>query len=132
MNKITDTIVATQLTTWVAAALVYSANLIFTGELLNHNWDFAGYLGIIVATIFMLLPYWTADNRTGVHSKDCYWTHLYHTSDMNAFDTDTKFHDNAWVDTVLPYPDAEYKAHHTDMAHQESAPLTDQEYRRFN
>lgn len=57
MNKFIDSIIATQLSTVIAAALTCCAHMISTGEILNPNWDFAIYLCLGVATLFMAIPY---------------------------------------------------------------------------
>lgn len=57
MNKITDTIIATQLCTAVAAALTFVAHLLESGAILNPNWHWAIYLCLVIAMFFMLIPH---------------------------------------------------------------------------
>lgn len=57
MNKTTDTIFGTQLSTGVAAALTFVAHLQSSRLLLNENWDWLAILCVITAAFFMLLPH---------------------------------------------------------------------------
>jgi len=63
MNRITDIIVATQLSTVVAFACMYLAHLIEAGHILNPNWNFAVWVLLAVAIFFMLLPHLICHNN---------------------------------------------------------------------
>jgi len=57
MNKITDIVIATQLSTCFAAFFTYCAHMIENGSWLNPNWLFAVYILLAFAMTFMLVPH---------------------------------------------------------------------------
>ena len=57
MNRITDIVIATQLSTCMAAFCTFMAHLIDNGSILNANWHFAVYVLLAIATVFMLFPH---------------------------------------------------------------------------
>lgn len=57
MNRVTDIVIATQCSTVMAACCTVLAILIDNGTILNANWQFAVYVLLTVATIFMLVPH---------------------------------------------------------------------------
>ena len=66
-----DIVFATMLSTTFAAVCVYIAHLIGSRAILNDNWNFAIYILITIAGVFMTLPYvWVP--RTIKHIHDDY------------------------------------------------------------
>ena len=57
MNKITDTIIATQVSTIFACIITTVAHLIDNGSILNNNWQFMVIPLVVLACLFMALPY---------------------------------------------------------------------------
>jgi hypothetical protein len=57
MNNVKDIVIATQLSTAVAAAVTYCAHIIENGTILNANWLWAVYVLMGIAVIFMLVPH---------------------------------------------------------------------------
>jgi hypothetical protein len=57
VNKITDIVIATQLSTCFAAFFTYIAHLIENGSILNANWMWAVYVLMGFAMTFMLVPH---------------------------------------------------------------------------
>jgi len=67
INKLTDYVIATQLSTVFAAVCVYCAHLVASGAILNDNWDFSVYVLLTVATLFMLFPHIVGER--GAHAE---------------------------------------------------------------
>jgi len=58
MNRITDTIITTQICVVIAAIAIMCADRIDLGIWLNDNWYFMVFILLIIAGVFMALPHW--------------------------------------------------------------------------
>lgn len=67
MNRVTDIVIATQCSTVMAACCTVLAILIDNGTILNANWQFAVYVLLTVATIFMLVPHIVSHKTERTH-----------------------------------------------------------------
>ena len=63
MNRLTDMTLATQFSTVIAGVCTYLAHLIEAGHILNPNWNFAVYVLLVIAMVFMILPYLIVDHE---------------------------------------------------------------------